>query len=79
MTNIVLAAAIAMSPSDFSQLTNRIDILWTEHTNRVARLEKIREDRARRGSGKNGPPDRPYRIKKSVYRAPHFTSEGRPR
>lgn len=79
MTNIVLAAAIAMSPSDFSQLTNRIDILWAEHTNRVARIEELRENRKRREAERNGPPNKPYRLKKVPYRPAHFPKEGRPR
>lgn len=56
MTNIVLAAALAVSPADWAQLTNRIDVLWTEHTNRVERIERMRRKR-------QGPPDRPFRVK----------------
>lgn len=63
MTNIVLAAALAISPADFAQLTNRIDILWAEHTNRIERIERMRSKR-------NGPPNRPFRINEAGRRNP---------
>jgi hypothetical protein len=60
MTNLVLTALLAMSPADFAQLTNRVDVLWTAHTQRVERIERARENARRR---REGPPDRPFRAK----------------
>lgn len=69
MTNIVLAAALAISPADFAQLTNRIDILWADHTNRIERIERIRS--MRKGlPNRNGPPNRPFRINEAGRRNP---------
>lgn len=63
MTNIVLAAALAMSPADFAKMTNRIEILWSEHTNRIERIERMRSKRS-------GPPQKPFRVKEAGRRNP---------
>lgn len=72
ITNIVMAATLSLSPADFTQLTNRIDILWTEHTNRVERMEAFKKKRQAALEDRNGPPTKPFRVKKAPYRAPHF-------
>lgn len=63
MTNLVLAAALALSPADFAQLTNRVDVLWTDHTNRQARVEAARERHRRQMEERGGPPRKPFRAK----------------
>lgn len=63
MTNLVLAAALALSPADFAQLTNRVDVLWTAHTNRQAHVEAARERHRRLMEERNGPPKKPFRAK----------------
>lgn len=63
MTNLVLAAALALSPADFAQLTNRVDVLWTDHTNRQARVEAARERQRLRMEERGGPPRKPFRVK----------------
>ena len=63
MTNLVLAAALALSPADFAQLTNRVDVLWTDHTNRQARVGAARERHRLRMEERRGPPKRPFRAK----------------
>lgn len=60
MTNLVLAATLAISPADWTQLTNRVDLMWTAHTQRVERIERARENARKR---REGPPDRPFRVK----------------
>ena len=41
-------------------LTNRMDILWREREERVARREAMRR---RAEANRNGPPKRPFRVK----------------
>lgn len=63
MTNLVLAAALALSPADFAQLTNRVDVLWTAHTNRQAYVRAARERQRRLTEERRGPPKKPFRVK----------------
>lgn len=60
MTNVVLAAALALSPADFAQMTNRIDIMWTAHTNAVARREAFQRHREQTMKSLKKP--RPFRV-----------------
>lgn len=65
MTNVLFAAALALAPADLIQLTNRVEILWTAHTSRVARAEAHAEALRQK---KSGPPDRPFRIRQNGRR-----------
>lgn len=59
MTNLVLAATLAVSPAGWTQLTNRVDLMWTAHTQRVERIERARGNARKR---REGPPERAFRV-----------------
>ena len=70
MTNLLFMAALAaanpsvtnITEGAWTQLTNRVQILWTEREERKARIEAARK---RRESERNGPPNAPFRVKRS--------------
>lgn len=50
-------------PTEDDQMRHRVDVMWTDYTNRMERARILRE---RRNSGRNGPPSRPFRVKKGA-------------
>lgn len=72
MTNLLFMAALAAAnPTNavpiatvdaWTQLTNKVQILWVEREERKARIEAARKRRERE---RNGPPNAPFRVKRS--------------
>lgn len=63
MRRIVICAVLAagMSMADWTELTNRVEVLWTVHTNRVQMIEARRRAR---GNVNGRAPVKPFRAKK---------------
>ena len=65
MTNLLFMAALAaanpsvtnITEGAWTQLTNRVQILWTEREERKARIEAMKKRR-------QGPPNVPFRVRK---------------
>ena len=67
MRRLVICAVIAagMSMADWTELTNRVEVLWTAHTNRIQRIEaRRRAAEAARGNVNGRAPVKPFRAKK---------------
>lgn len=67
-TPAVSAPTAQVPLAELAEMCQRVDTLWTEHTNRLARVEKMKKRRAEATKKRNAngkPPVRPYRAKDS--------------
>ena len=53
-------AGCGVSPQDLEELRRKVDVMWTDYTNR---MERARINRERRDAMRNRPPSRPFRVK----------------
>ena len=53
----------AGTPTEDDQRRHRVDVMWTDYTNR---MERARIHRERRDAMRNRPPSRPFRVKKGA-------------
>lgn len=66
-----ISTPVVAAPANFDELVEmrrRVDTLWTEYTNRLARIEKMKRRRAEAAEKRNvngRPPVRPYRVNES--------------
>lgn len=48
---------------DMTNIVQKVQILWAEHTNRVNRIEQMREKRRRTMNENGRPPVKPFKVK----------------
>ena len=56
-------AGCGVSPQELDELRRKVDVMWTDYTNR---MERARIHRERRDAMRNRPPSSPFRVKKGV-------------
>lgn len=56
-------AYVSSGAQDLDELRRKVDVMWTDYTNRMERARIVRE---RRESRRNSPPARPFRVKKGA-------------
>lgn len=62
---VCAARAVEVPDAQWTALTNKVEVLWTGHTNRIARAAAIRaRGAANRGNVNGQRPVRPFRAKK---------------
>lgn len=68
-TPVVAVPTVQVPLAELVEMRRRVDTLWTEYTNRLARIEKMKKRRAEAAEKRNvngKPPVRPYRVKDSI-------------
>lgn len=53
-------AGCGVSPQDLEELRRKVDVMWTDYTNR---MERARIRRAHIDASRNRPPSMPFRVK----------------
>lgn len=67
-TPVVAVPTVQVPLAELAEMRRRVDTLWTEYTNRLARIEKMKRRRAEAAEKRNvngRPPVRPYRVNES--------------
>jgi len=62
---------------EWDEITNRIEVLWTDHTNRLARAAAMKARREETLKAAKAASRKPWRAPRIPHRAPH--TEARPR
>ena len=65
---------IILEQAEYAALTNKVEVLWADHTNRLARVAAIK---ARREEAAKAASRKPWRAPKIPRHTPH--TEARPR
>ena len=68
---------IIMEPAEYAAITNKVEALWADHTNRLARAAAMKARREETLKAAKAASRKPWRAPKIPHRAPH--TEARPR
>lgn len=64
---VVAVPTVQVPLTELAEMRRRVDTLWTDYTNRLSRIEKMKARRAQaeKRNVDGRPPVRPYRVKDS--------------
>lgn len=71
------ADVVFVPRKEWDEVTNRVEVLWADHTNRLARAAAMKARREETLKAAKAASRKPWRAPKIPHRAPH--TEARPR